>query len=251
MKRFIAFAICVATVLAFRAPSIAQQVDNATADAAVNAFIKSPAWSKCGSGDSSLDGLIKAIPCVAKTDMNTARNFMDYLNSFAGGQQRMALARQISHGDGMQEASLEGRWDGELSNATILVREMGQKQIVATIINYPNAPVRLTQCGERHELDDPQWQITASWLPSKTALTAVKIRIETQDAFSSTLQTDYLSPTGDYQPNIEANDSWTVGDMHMPPEANVSKVRCSIVAAALVNGQIWNAPSRPLKKPVR
>lgn len=51
---------------------------------------------------------------------------------------------------------------------------------------------------------------------------------------------------------VEPSNSWTVGDLHMPSEANVSRVRCLIVAAAFANGKVWNARTTPSKtKPQR
>lgn len=238
----LAIQVALLTVVLAAAPlsSLAQQIDNDKADAVVNAYITSPAYAGCTNGN-DLAALIKSIPCVAKKNMQAAQAFLDYLNSFDGQQQRMALARQLSKGDGTQEASLLGTWDGLLEVATTQIREMQQKQIVATLVNYPKAPVTLTSCSERHMLDDPQWEIAATWEPSARALTAVKIRIETQDAFGSTLQTNDLSPTGTYPAWTRSGDSWTVGDLHMPSEANVSRIRCTIIAAAFADGSIWNA----------
>jgi len=201
----------------------------------------SPAWPACKPDVMTIDSIIKAIPCVAKTDPAGARKILDYMMSPAGIQARMRLAEQQAGGDENATASLLGQWDGEIDSVNIEVREMAQPKIAATLFNYPHAPVKLTDCGLRHALDDPQWQINASWQPLNVALTAVKIRIQTQDAFGTTLQTDDLAPTGHYDSNVIATDSWTVGDTHMPAQANVSRVRCSIIGAIFADGRIWAA----------
>jgi hypothetical protein len=110
------------------------------------------------------------------------------------------------------------------------------------VIGVPKTPVTLYSCTESHEYSDSQWSIDASWKANSKTITAIKLRILTENAFGDVLQTDEFTPTGIYTPDAMSSDSWTVGDFHMPGRANVAKVRCEIVAAIFQDGTTWTAP---------
>ncbi len=114
--------------------------------------------------------------------------------------------------------------------------------VMGSMVSSAASHVKLTGCVETHLDDEPQWGLQANWTTS-VALTAIKIRFETQDAFGVVLQTDDLAPTGTFAVGEPQVGAWTVGDAHMPARANIAKVRCAIVGTIDATGKTWIAPT--------
>jgi hypothetical protein len=204
-------------------------------------LMKSPAWQSCKPAIFTFDALIAALPCVAKTDPAAVNAFFAFTASPNGDALRQQLAQKLANGDSERAFALYATWSTELMTAQRQVADALQKPLLTTIFPYKTSPVLLNSCVEKHAASDPHWNISASWTPTVT-LSTVKIRIETQDASGVTLQTDDLAPTGTFPGNTESSDAWTIGDAHMPPQANVARIRCAVIGAIAVDGRTWAAP---------